>query len=152
MRQRHHTGAPLRAHCSCSRNTLWGRFTLVISHSVQVLVFGLWWMRLCHRWWKTSISRASAKCLNIRSTVRNPELPTSGLHATWWGQRSLRNRMFKHFAEARLIEVFHQRWHKRIHHSPNTRTCTEWLMTRVNRHHSVFLEHEQWARKVASVS
>lgn len=74
----------------------------------------------------------------------SPDVGSSGFRTV--------ERMFKHFAEARLIEVFHQRWHKRIHHSPNTRTCTEWLMTRVNRNHSAFVEHEQWARKAAPAS
>merc|ERR1711974_471450 len=60
------------------------------------------------------------------------------------GFRSL-ERLAKHFDGERLIEAFHQRWHKRIHHSPNTRTCMEWLLTKVNRNHPWFVEHERWA-------
>ncbi|CAJ1345807.1 unnamed protein product [Effrenium voratum] len=58
--------------------------------------------------------------------------------------RSL-ERMAKHFHSTNLIEVTKQRWHKRIHHSPNTRTCTELLLIGVNRTHPLFQEHEAWA-------
>merc|ERR1712100_712978 len=37
--------------------------------------------------------------------------------------------------------------HKRIHHSPNTRTCKELLLTRVNRQHKLYLEHERWTKE-----
>jgi len=61
------------------------------------------------------------------------------------GFRTL-ERLAKHFDSERLIEVFHQRWHKRIHHSFNTRTCMEWLLTKVNRRHPLFVQHELWSR------
>ncbi|CAK9004434.1 Uncharacterized protein SCF082_LOCUS8179 [Durusdinium trenchii] len=57
------------------------------------------------------------------------------------GHRSL-ERMARHFHNLTLVEVTKQRWHKRIHHSPNTRTCVELLLTGVNRSHPLFLEHE----------
>jgi len=50
----------------------------------------------------------------------------------------------KYFHSEKLIDVFHQRWRKQIHHSPNTRTCKEWLLTRVNREHPLFVEHMLW--------
>mmetsp|Transcript_108216 Transcript_108216/g.304939 ORF Transcript_108216/g.304939 Transcript_108216/m.304939 type:complete len:500 (-) Transcript_108216:45-1544(-) len=53
-------------------------------------------------------------------------------------------RFAKHYDGERLIEVFNQRWHKRIHHSPNTRTCTEWLLVNVHRKHPLFVEHRAW--------
>lgn len=52
----------------------------------------------------------------------------------------------KHFQGERLIEIFHQRWRKRIHHSPNTRTCKEWLLTRVNHDHPLYTVHRSWSR------
>lgn len=51
----------------------------------------------------------------------------------------------KHFHGERLIEVFHHRWGKRIHHSPNTRTCKEWLLTRVNHQHPLYSAHRSWS-------
>lgn len=71
-------------------------------------------------------------------------------HISWMpdvktsGHRTL-ERMARHFHSMDLIEVTKQRWHKRIHHSPNTRTCIELLLTGVNRSHPLFLEHEAWA-------
>ncbi|CAK9095084.1 unnamed protein product [Durusdinium trenchii] len=71
-------------------------------------------------------------------------------HISWMpdvktsGHRSL-ERMARHFHNLTLVEVTKQRWHKRIHHSPNTRTCVELLLTGVNRSHPLFLEHEAWA-------
>lgn len=53
-------------------------------------------------------------------------------------------RLGEHFAGERLVEVFRQRWRKRIHHSPNIRTCQEWLLTKVNRQHPSFVEHALW--------
>lgn len=70
-------------------------------------------------------------------------------HISWMpdvknsGYRAL-ERMARHFHSINLIEVTKQRWHKRIHHSPNTRTCIELLLTGVNRSHPLFLEHEAW--------
>lgn len=49
----------------------------------------------------------------------------------------------------RLVETVRQRWRKQIHHTPNTRTCIELMLTRVNRSHPLFIEHEQWAAEVA---
>eukprot|EP00435_Cladocopium_sp_Y103_P049835 s1553_g15.t1 len=66
-----------------------------------------------------------------------PDVKTSG-------HRTL-ERMARNFHSMDLIEVTKQRWHKRIHHSPNTRTCIELLLTGVNRSHPLFLEHEAWA-------
>lgn len=54
------------------------------------------------------------------------------------------DRLAKHFDGKRLIETCRKRWRQQIHHSPNYRTCTELLLTRVNRSHPLFLEHEQW--------
>lgn len=59
------------------------------------------------------------------------------------GFRTL-ERLGKHYDSENIIEVLHQRWHKQIHNSPNTRTCTEWLLTKVNRAHPLFLEHQVW--------
>lgn len=47
----------------------------------------------------------------------------------------------RHYDGLRLIEVFKQRWRKQIHHSPNTRTCIELLLTNVNRQQPLFQEH-----------
>mmetsp|Transcript_37179 Transcript_37179/g.105757 ORF Transcript_37179/g.105757 Transcript_37179/m.105757 type:complete len:523 (-) Transcript_37179:52-1620(-) len=60
------------------------------------------------------------------------------------GFKSL-ERLARHFSGSQLIQAYQQRWHKRIHHSPNTRTCMEWLLTRINRSHPCFQEHERWA-------
>lgn len=60
-------------------------------------------------------------------------------------------KMAKYFDGERLIRVFHQRWRKRIHHSPNTRTCWEWLLTNVKRDHVFFREHEEWTRIMSDV-
>lgn len=87
-------------------------------------------------------------------TSKSPQqqpLKESRPHHIFWeaeikssGFRTL-EKFGKHFGEAKLIETFRQRFHKRIHHSPNTRTCMEWLLTKVNRRHPLFLEHERWA-------
>eukprot|EP00928_Gymnodinium_smaydae_P084179 TRINITY_DN6742_c1_g1_i1.p1 TRINITY_DN6742_c1_g1~~TRINITY_DN6742_c1_g1_i1.p1 ORF type:complete len:615 (-),score=98.69 TRINITY_DN6742_c1_g1_i1:3-1847(-) len=75
-------------------------------------------------------------------------------HAGWTfdmkksGFRTL-ERFGKHFDGQGLVEVFNQRWHKHIHHSPNTRTCTEWLLTRVNRAHRMFIEHQRWRESLS---
>lgn len=70
-------------------------------------------------------------------------------HICWDAQ--LRNSGFKslqgfarHFASQRLIGILNQRWQKRIHHSPNLMTCQEWLLTKVNRQHPLFVDHEAW--------
>jgi len=66
----------------------------------------------------------------------SPDVKTAGF-------RSL-ERLGKHFHNERLIETYHQTWHKRIHHSPNTRTCQEWLLTLVNRSHKLYTDHLEW--------
>lgn len=58
-------------------------------------------------------------------------------------------RLSKHFHAARLIETFHQRWRKRVHHSHNSRSCAEWLLTKVNRGHPLFVEHARWQQELA---
>jgi len=66
------------------------------------------------------------------------------------GFRTL-ERLAKHFGvgQDRLIEIFHQRWQKQIHHTPNTRTCWEWVLTKVNRQHPLWVEHATWRLEVA---
>lgn len=59
------------------------------------------------------------------------------------GFKSL-EKMGNHYHKTRLIDVFNQRWRKRIHHSPNIRVCTEWLLTKVNREHPMYVEHSAW--------
>lgn len=55
----------------------------------------------------------------------------------------------KHFHESGLIEVVQHRWRKQekdgSHHSPNTRTHQELMLTSVNRNHNLFREHCAWA-------
>lgn len=55
-------------------------------------------------------------------------------------------RMAKHFHTEKLIHCGHQQWRKRIHHSPNARTCKELCLTLVHRGHPLFLEHARWSQ------
>jgi len=59
------------------------------------------------------------------------------------------DRFAKHFDSKKLIETLRQRWSKKIHHSPNIRTCVELMLTKVNRNHPLFLEHERSMLKMA---
>jgi len=76
-------------------------------------------------------------------------------HICWDAQ--LKNSGFKslqgfarHFASRRLIGIINQRWQKRIHHSPNLMTCQEWLLTKVNRQHPLFVDHEAWRLRTSA--
>jgi len=63
------------------------------------------------------------------------------------GYKSL-EKFGKHFHTQRLIEHILQRWQKRIHHSRNTRSCMEWLLTKVNREHALYLDHQAWRKSL----
>ncbi|CAK0856760.1 unnamed protein product, partial [Prorocentrum cordatum] len=61
-----------------------------------------------------------------------------------WGldvrQSSFKNleKMWRHFHSKRLIDAHQQRWYKSMKNGKNTRTCCEWLLTRVNFGHQAF--------------
>eukprot|EP00927_Polykrikos_kofoidii_P033800 TRINITY_DN28645_c0_g1_i1.p1 TRINITY_DN28645_c0_g1~~TRINITY_DN28645_c0_g1_i1.p1 ORF type:complete len:479 (+),score=70.51 TRINITY_DN28645_c0_g1_i1:109-1545(+) len=55
----------------------------------------------------------------------------------------------RHFNTAKLIEVRVERWRKTVHHTPNTRSCKEWLLINVNRSHPLYLEHAAWREHLA---
>merc|ERR1719296_11729 len=61
------------------------------------------------------------------------------------------DRFAKHFDSKKLIETFRHRWRKKIHHSPNSRTCIELMFTRVNRNHPLFVEHERLVTEMTSL-
>lgn len=60
-------------------------------------------------------------------------------------QSSFKNldRMWKYFHEKkRLIEIHQQRWYKPVgHNKKNTRTCSEYALTKVNREHLLYKGH-----------
>jgi hypothetical protein len=70
----------------------------------------------------------------------SPDVKTSGF-------KSL-ERMGKHFHDEKFIGIFVHTFHKRLHHSPNTRTCREQLLKSVNRQHKLYIEHEAWSNEV----
>lgn len=67
------------------------------------------------------------------------------------GFRTL-ERLAKHFGAEKLIDILHQCWRQRIHHSLNTRTCKEWVLRKVNRAHPLFVEHELCMRGVGGLA
>lgn len=59
-------------------------------------------------------------------------------------QSSFKNleKMWRHFHSKRVIEAHQQRWFKSMKNGKNTRTCCEWLLTRVNFEHQALVEHD----------
>lgn len=59
-------------------------------------------------------------------------------------------KLWKHFRSIGLIETCQQRWFKQIHHSGNTRTCSESLLKHVNKSHPLLRDHASWQEDQSS--